>query len=1018
MISSPQSENLKGPRLSASSRSVLSMDEGTAQGSDLTQRPFSPLTLDELGLHPSTTPSALLDIVTPISLKLPGSQAPKGRIGQLATESSPTEQESAIEDGGSRSSADQKKEQILERASSQRDSHRLDSSAAPSAPATEQDSFLTSFLESLTASPIVTASRTSVSSAPPKYSGPMNHISATTQKDSDSIESHAISLSAPSSTISAHSKRSIEQSKASAPPSWENASSSAPEAFSQSTALPSLDTSATVDFSQFFQAAPITMSNSNQQQESSGLPASSFSILTSDMASISTSRGQTTTSPSFKSMSQLISEGMLVTSTPLEASQASMSTQSRASAPTARLRSTERAGSSAHTATWGGQTHSKALLSLSSMKDLSLPQAPPLQPEHRYPIAILETDRQYDTDADTDRESETSPSYSAGFNVTSITSSSTAVPNQPSSASYEEGATGAETSSRPPSAGFDLGRRWSTSELPGHASTNGSDKTLEVVPLSNVVRSRSWSSASVPPVSSSTAPAWLIRSAQLIQAERMAQSRCLQGSSVASPSLGQTASTWTNELVAGRPFSSAANSTSCSPSYDFTRQALLDLIRRTDLGMTSGACPKGSVGSASILVSGSSTGTASATADMPKSSSDSSVSTATCAPADLQTRLQCWQQHRKRQRLSTEFARDANGHDSTSTSRSQQRQLSGDSTSKTATRVDEQSRQQKRNAEEEQKARKQEQYRRLLLQLNAQMQFRMQMDLQKRKQKQSSDQAQPGTSQQGQGDKENGTEFKKPSPPSKTPALLRRSSSGFNTMDSSGVSHSNKSCELPRSQLGSSAASISASRSLADHQIVASEQIVASDWNPAGNTQQGSLGASTTAGWSQDQLPFNQPSRFDGPNSATCSGSWPWTQDPAVRTSTASSDIYDPRYTDLALQLMMKHPNWLRDVNTSALVPPNTSNGASYASSSINTFPFAAGSSTNSATDSSCAVSNDGTDRLSARDKPRIRRPFSPGAEVVFWAVKGAHSVKLTGKVESVSLSAPSSLTSPVAAQC
>lgn len=105
---------------------------------------------------------------------------------------------------------------------------------------------------------------------------------------------------------------------------------------------------------------------------------------------------------------------------------------------------------------------------------------------------------------------------------------------------------------------------------------------------------------------------------------------------------------------------------------------------------------------------------------------------------------------------------------------------------------------------------------------------------------------------------------------------------------------------------------------------------------------------------------------------------------------------------------MLKHPNWRRDLDAHA--PTSSSNGVATSGGSfttpqyVDTSSFAISNAVTSASRTVAAVTVDMAQPSdTVAENSSIGRPFSPGAEVVFWAVKGEFSVKLVGTVDSVS---------------
>ncbi|SPO21589.1 uncharacterized protein UTRI_01073_B [Ustilago trichophora] len=1062
------------------------------------QRPFSPLTLDELGIHPPTTPSALLDIVTPVSLAMSedGVAAPQASVKRSNDSNANTQVQTSREGtsgGGSRDIAaatTQGVDSVLGKGKSRKES---DPSASVASPIAYHDPFLASFLQSLGADPLIPDS----SSSSNEHNKITDAVGATTQQlpSSSTANAHANSLitgSDPSgapvslSGLETHSESSTGKVSSSV-----DTAAVAPHILDQKYAS---------DFRQLFQAATSAGSYGSSywsvpQTSSSCTPSStvqSTSAYTRSTSSSGASVASITradkTVPPWASFLPFGSDDLLMTSQPLERAQSSVQASSSLTALAKPTTAAQR-GFPAQVPAYASQSKTGWPLDLASLSRFSLPQAPPLQPEHRYPISILESDGQYEPDPETDRESE------AGQRVDSRTSRSnsfsvTSKPVQPAAASSKRKSTDSNQSDDQPfltgiprSASPTRAAQGSTtstapsssSQMRGVPTQSASDTAgsgaspLKIVPLSNVVRSRSWSSASFSSSGSQEVAPWLVGTAEALHAERMARvgsSGTPAGSETPTACISVTKSATSNAPT------STGTTTERSASHDFTRQALLDFIRRTNLAMASNTSSGGSTAqSASTSLAGSSE-SASGLEASARASSAASSSWSSTVPAELQARLQNWQHQRKRQRLQSEsmgqMTKDPAPSQSTSS-------ISGNFGRPSSTPIpsgSEQSEEQiqrssKRStteSEQEQKSRKQEHYQRLLLQLHSQM--RMKMQLQMQKQKEMQDKMKRRDSIERKDDPRKEVEFRQPSPPSKSSAAFkaaaregRKTSIGsqegsavFEGMihgdgSPSGSSKVSKAKEditkKDRSTFTSTAktgvsiegpsrphpipSQISAQAATSGHH--APDFATASWWL---NTQSNQLGmVPSVPAWPPSQPvgatswqvmsagqythpPASLPSSWQGPIPASWYSGF-GTGNSAVQPSlvppgSSWTSMMNPAQTpswrsNLSNELILKHPNWLRDTDPPSLTPlssfPSSFGGSLPAPQYIDTSSFAISSATMSTSNSQVATA-DGTNQSQTAEKPGSKRPFSPGEEVVFWAVKGEHSVKLVGTVESM----------------
>lgn len=117
-------------------------------------------------------------------------------------------------------------------------------------------------------------------------------------------------------------------------------------------------------------------------------------------------------------------------------------------------------------------------------------------------------------------------------------------------------------------------------------------------------------------------------------------------------------------------------------------------------------------------------------------------------------------------------------------------------------------------------------------------------------------------------------------------------------------------------------------------------------------------------------------------------------------TARSNIGVSDTSNSLSAVDLLMKHSNWRRDMNTGV-----TQYGSNFKMPHYTTSFSTSTAAVNARM--TMGTSQGGADHAfqssSVGAAAEHKKPFSIGAEVVFWAIKGEHSVKLVGKVESVS---------------
>lgn len=1050
----------------------------------LTQRPFSPLTLDELGLHPPATPSALLDIITPVNLAVH-----RDSVSTVQTSKEPLSRSlsnAVFESEASEYCRDKTHKQGTSPVNTQQPTADLNQSASTALATESQELFLTSFLQSLTEDGMMSESQSSMLAVTSSHA---SDTAAVPSVDSIKPQLGVTSFNGYSVQTEPMSKPVVPSVHLTKPPSLSKNTPAGNEEsnLASETIAPHFpNKTQTTDFHRFFLAPATTIGGTAQVQTSSSLSSSvKHSSLTADVrlgingsvaehGSFSNKLQTQNTHKSWTSAASVGSGECFLTSTPLEDSKISTTAYDGVQTGNPAHLTPIRVGSAKFNPDWSP--------GLSNLGRFSLPQAPPLQPEHRYPISILETDANYETDLDTDRESDISPSGTNSFCVTPTSAVQVSATRKRKSLDPSQCDDHSSLSSKAhntsPSFDWQIRPGDSASDRRNAFSLEGSKSPLKIVPLSNIVRSRSWSNASQSSTSTQGVTPWVVRSVKEVGPERHEHS--LPSREESSPSSIDVAQPSTNQVdakaspkPAAGPFTKpAARNENRGASYDFTRQALLELIRRTNLGMTNNTFSGRTADLPSDKNSSTSkendfaTGTASGSVSAPPVSSSSSV------PADLQARLQSWQHHRKRQKLLSEpsngTSRDrAAPQTSTSRTGSSDTSLPSSKTLLNELKVGENSWSDKVGSAEEQqqKMRRHEHYQRLLLQLNAQMQMKMRMDLQKQKEKETLDATQHQSVVNPRETPNKRPEFRKPSPPSKTIAANKSDSDGFNisnqrrdgpkALESVAVlvqkaSQSGRSRHRkPQSNVSSMSVAKIEPPTVKSNERAARAMSVTNDILTSGSNIV--LASPLSSTW-----PTNDDTTSSGLNSTPTSSSWlpesrtsyaPWgtifanhatgyaatsssgdlragqpafcqpswyssftgkPDDSVTSQATTTTDwtarsnigVSDTSNSLSAVDLLMKHSNWRRDMNTGV-----TQYGSNFKMPHYTTSFSTSTAAVNARM--TMGTSQGGADHAfqssSVGAAAEQKKLFSIGAEVVFWAIKGEHSVKLVGKVESVS---------------
>ena len=1058
----------------ASNGKPLTVESRQAVLSTQIQRPFSPLTLDELGLHPPSTPSALLDIITtPVSLALHEGSATAADIIDTSLAFTDKQQGRLIKDGDASYPRDGAHKQDSKAA----DGTSLLSSTSSGPTASNDDSFLTSFLRSLTEEKLASEPQPPMPTEMVGRTMPVEH-------DPPTIDSHQSRCKAPSQIAAPSLVGSINYlslSKASAASAGSH-SSSMPQVKSQSSAASHpLGEIPISDFHRLFQTTSNSTNSSCFAKLRPASPLQSSSDWRSSLQGQSYRSKTNTTSHTFQTSKKARSRtsaathrsgGYLVTSTPLEQPLPS-STVGDNQKDAANLATSSREDMS--TSHGSASNSLKAIWPLGNpgITHFSLPQALPLQPEHRYPISILGSDENYETDLETDRESENSPAGSHSFGYT---------PKAAKRKSLEPLQLGSQSDSNNNPQATSLSSqaqgKTASSELKG--SSGRAENPLKIVPLSNVVWSKSWLNASSPASDRPGTPPWIVSCAETHSTEARGSTKRANDAAKSSSAPLSSFGSATNVAIPSTP-----SSTIRSASYDFTRQALLDLIRQTNLGMASNSTLRGTDGSTNIKTSDSfqaATSTQAAT-----SSSCSAPSFSSTVPADLQARLQSWQLHRKRQRGLEEATNKASKSQDTSAASTSQttvrrRSIPSSSTCLGETNLEDQFRTNKRNNTEEQeqehKTRRQEHYQRLLFQLNSQMQMKMRMDMQKQKQKESQDKAQLEASSRRKSNSSKEVEFRKPCLPSKFSTAqnyMSEASTSFSQSTDNSVApeygsitelsstqaakqpvreehNTRPSTAVPVANLSASKSNDGAARITAlradscfhgvpdslSSGLSTSSWAVGSDPTFRNGRPRSSLSSSATCqrpqpndsiswqavfapqydpssnayvpGWQSQQSSINQPLWQDSASAARDSALLSQTATTTTWTDGAGPSVFDSANSMLAMELMWKHPNWRRDTGPASVAPmsdPIPRSTSKYTPHYVDTSSFTiskAAASDSMPVGAAQAEEAGGSPPPISAGNSKVKRPVSPGAEVVFWAVKGDRSVKLTGTVDSVSI--------------
>lgn len=756
------------------------------------------------------------------------------------------------------------------------------------------------------------------------------------------------------------------------------------------------------------------------------------------------------------------SDDLLVTSKPLDQPHSSTFAASgpNASIPVHNRTHGSHSAQSQHP---NGRKKATCSLDLSDLSNFSLPQAPPLQPEHRYPGQILETDGRYEPDPETDRDADIASRPGASPPCKDVFSLLSGPPKQVVAGSertlsldstHSQGRTAASDKKRAPSFDCGLDKRAANES---HASSSvqeiqhnsigqlkGERSALKMVPLTNVVRNRSWSDAS----DSNGMPPWEV-GVNMGQAGRR-------------PSIGpdytaasrQERKREPNKVIAGSttitskaPGSQPAGATATPFNRSKAHELLLDFVRHNNLAISSDSLSIVPGASASIKTPSNPTSIPALPSSAPGWSST--------VPAELQAHLQNWQQHRKRQRTHVEDSDEATSKHKAAHAPETPIGNAGEgttfrtplSTAQTNAPPARSGQHSGKGSEQEQKARKQEHYQRVLLQLHTQM--RTQMQMQRQKQKELQERIHNNEFLETQKDESleiRSKQEKQVDPTTACPPTvpLAARSPNKKAQERSAASRPELLPDRTQDHVTCSGSNVEAYkddegytkvpvRSAAEN--ARTKELLSAAASGAWTTASTGIATSSPSRMNPDSarmgppsnpasLPFPTWQASEAALSLFQTGRW-WGQDTNVGlgvTNIAVQPTADPTTRSwlpapdfdqhIAANLVLKHPNWLRDESVPSLVPissfpANLSHrGRNSAASTLDT-PTLSTSSALSSTPSLYSGSQLGLADTSGpvqETSSNKKRPFSPGEEVVFWAVKGEFSVKLMGTVESVSM--------------
>ncbi len=689
---------------------------------------------------------------------------------------------------------------------------------------------------------------------------------------------------------------------------------------------------------------------------------------------------------------------------------------------------------------------------LASLSQLALPQAPPLQPLHRYPSQILESDGRYDSDRDMDRDSEagfqlgTSPSRIDGSSAPSKAANADMLATEPFSSDLAIG--------------------------PGDSDPRSS-MTRALSLQTNADGSRMTESAPAP--TNVGSPADRLHSApdpvRVTSGSISSRAACEASSGKAGPpsrtsSASKSKPTTTVHDSSGKASQHSPTSqdrSASGTSSSFTRKVLFDFIRRTNLQRPVSPSSAGTIRSSSDSFPRS----AESSPVEPlskKSSRPLSSSWPSTVPAELQAHLQNWQQQRKRSKPSSASQDEA----ATSSSSGHTRRAPAGKISPPSQKERKEAPSNARRAvdsELEKKTQRQEQYQRLLQRLQAQMRSSMQRERDRKKQnilemgmggdeerREVRDAQERDWKQDASAKMDSLGHPKTPSPllsgaagSKSRPTSSKRSSDDAGLCSRSNQKNNRQSQDTkdealtPADQLqevvlnqvagpaGRSTLAIGPSdiptpvgkipraaqgaepgRTLSPKKPVGTSRAIESPL-PLPNSSYTQYQQSTPhPTWGQQSsLPFRgfewshawMPSPF---GAAAYPGTPPMLGPPGWMNGALTGALGCSHSPELMQSLAMKHPNWRQDFRAS-LTP------AVVARESFATMPALSKGALETGLSSvfaSCidprAISCLTATETTVPSPAAVKRPFSPGDRVVFWAVKGTASVKLKGVVESV----------------
>lgn len=1040
------------------------------------QHVLSPLTLGELGLHPPSSPGALLDITTPLSF---GISEPSGDLQAAKSEQAQHHGSDTRSDGSDTNAIGLKVSQKDAKVASNSSQHlsAAPTSATVASPASFQDPFLASFLQNLSEDPLKPQQDSTDDPVAARATLPMsstvNELVALAESRQAATDPQAIPMF-DASGMSIRSDQAIDTSSLKESPT-RLAETPAPTCVTGAVgAYISGQVRQTVQ-GQFLPARTSASSYchpywvTSHQASSSSQPAQSQSVsiaphcgTTSAQTSNSVAPYQDEAPTERGGLLPFGSESFRVTSVPLQKPSTTLTEYFQSAAPPSVSAASVNSSTEAALAT-GTSVKTKAPVPLIGIPPFLLPPAPPLQ------VELARRDSRYKLDSEKDGRSD--PGKRASRSRDSADSGQTI--RQPFPSGMTPSAEDCKVlmqakppSSMPPSS---VPQRMGASDALGavHAP-------LQTVALSRIVRPRSFSTTSE---SSLTTQEALLRLPDFLQAaEKNASCRLNHAPAVQSKqsNTGQSqvcvgsASSHARSPHVSASIKSLSSQASSRASHDFTRQALLDFIRRTNLGMASNTpedrtiiapsskaqvtSPERTAGSEAPCIAGM--------ANPSRWSSDE--------PKELQADLQAQQHQSKRQKVQSEIISESepeklssmpSGCSTTSEAHVRSAHVQADGNQRRVNK------RKGSGSEQEDKLHKQEQYQRLLRQLQSQMRLKMQM--QKQKQKEMQDKmtsADPSDQQDGRQNWENSNEASSTEKPArvgrsgsvgsrrdsvsaecatlsddsvfvKPSAAVRSSkrnddgcrrgrpgSSGGSRRDSCSEEGQTQSqaaaCDGPKlgvADLSPANPSTAIVEGIYLKPIPVQGTSMSSLWPVPKRYDQalvqnaipsGLVSASHGSAWQGNETPWysNNYTAFSGSRQTNLSSVW------GSSPAAFLPSWLDPSSSRIATDLITEHPNWLRAMEPPTLVPLPAAK-VSFANDPppmharySSPLSISAATGLSSANTSNPQLNCIGTGRQAkSSEGSRIKRPFSPGEKVVFWAVKGDYSVKLVGTVESVS---------------